>query len=147
MALRVPNQIRKKQPININMTSMVDIVFLLIIFFMLVSSFISAENVRLELPQPEKSMAKVLDIPQRLVLNCRYVDSAPDTAQYHLGPVRLTGVEELQKRLEAAHAKDPDVEVIIRADKRIRYRRIRDAMKCVAAAGIKNMNVAAEIQD
>ena len=45
---------------QVNMTSMVDIVFLLIIFFVLVSQFISADNILVELPEPDKSLAKAV---------------------------------------------------------------------------------------
>jgi biopolymer transport protein ExbD len=155
MAIRAPAKTRKHHPIHINMTSMVDIVFLLIIFFMLVSSFISAENVRLDLPRPEESLAEVLELPERIVLNCQYVpheQAASEAVQYHLGPVRIASLEELAARLKkakltAAKEHKPEVQVVIRADKRVRYGLIRDAMKCIAAAGIKDMHIAAEVED
>ena len=77
MALRRYDQGKPDRPMQVNMTSMVDIVFLLIIFFVLVSQFISADNILVELPDPERSLAKAVELPERVVLNCQYVHRGP----------------------------------------------------------------------
>ncbi len=131
------------------MTSMVDIVFLLIIFFVLVSQFISAENVTVDLPRPQDSLAQSVEFPERLVLNCRYVEDPagrPDV-RYRLGPVPIDSLQELQARLRAEKQRRADVQVILRADRRISYAHIRDAMRAIAKAGIETMNIAAEVED
>ena len=55
--------------VRFNMAPLIDVVFLLIIFFTLVSTFASAENVRMELPAPDKSRAELAKIVDRVVLN------------------------------------------------------------------------------
>ena len=70
-----------------NMTPMIDVVFLLIIFFMLVSQFSSAENVEVELPEPERSQAIEATVPEKLILNIEYV--GPDEPPgFLLGSIR-----------------------------------------------------------
>ena len=130
------------------MTSMVDVVFLLIIFFMLVSTYISAENVELVLPQPDHSLAEVRELPERIVLSCQYVSGESGTSQvrYLLGPVVVTGLQDLKQRLKAVAEVRPDVEVVVRADHRVRYQLIREAMGAIASAGLENMNIAAEVE-
>lgn len=132
------------------MTPMIDMVFNLIIFFVVVSRFISAENVAVELPDPENSLARHLEFPDRVVLNCRRTaggEIGESPARYDLGPISVENLAELEQRLRAVKVERPGVEVIIRADRRIAYEHIRGAMKAVAAAGIGNMNIAAEIED
>ncbi|MCH8853337.1 MAG: biopolymer transporter ExbD [Planctomycetes bacterium] len=150
MALRSPNQIKPDRPMQVNMTSMVDIVFLLIIFFVLVSQFISADNISVELPNPDSSLARAVELPERVVLNCQYVGAdATGRAEvrYLLGPIAVDNVTELQARLATVKQTRPDVQVILRADRRIGYNSVREAMQAIALARIENINIAAEVGD
>ncbi len=52
-----PANPRARSPVSFNMTPMIDVVFMLIIFFMLVSNFASVENLELDLPDPDHSQA------------------------------------------------------------------------------------------
>ena len=146
MAINANLRIASQRPIQVNMTSMVDIVFLLIIFFMLVSQFITAENIPVELPQPQRSLARAIELPERVVLNCQYAGSVTPV-RYRLGPIAIVDLRELEERLTAVKRERPDVQVILRADRRVTYKDIRGAMQAVARAGIEHMNIAAEIED
>jgi len=135
---------------QVNMTSMVDIVFLLIIFFVLVSQFISADNILVELPEPDKSLAKAVELPDRVVLNCRNAGRTPEgiaRVQYLLGPISIETTAELEQRLRAVKEARPEVQVLLRADRNVTYYGVRAAMQAVAKAGIEIMNIAAEVED
>lgn len=150
MALRNPGQAKPDRPLQVNMTSMVDIVFLLIIFFVLVSQFISAENILLELPDPDKSLAHAVDLPDRVVLNCRNASSVPGVradVEYLLGPISIETAAELEQRLQAVKESRPEVQVLLRADRNVTYAGVRAAMQAIAKAGIKHMNIVAEVED
>jgi len=150
MAIRPITTTRVQRSIQVNMTSMVDIVFLLIIFFVLVSQFISAENITVELPKPERSLAAAMEFPDRVVLNCQFVGGGPGlegVVRYQLGPIPISDIAELRARLHAVKNQRPDVQVILRADRRVSYRHMREAMRAIAGAGIANMNIAAEVED
>ncbi len=150
MALRNPSQVKPDRPMQVNMTSMVDIVFLLIIFFVLVSQFISADNIMVELPDPDKSLAKAIELPERVVLNCQYAGTEPSgkvNVRYLLGPISIENARELENRLRAVKEDRPEVQVVLRADRKISYDSVRAAMQAIARAGIENMNIAAEVED
>ena len=150
MALRYGTPDPARRSLQVNLTSLVDVSFLLIIFFVLISRFTSAENIKVELPQPEHSVAAVMEFPDRVVLNCRFFTTGPDrqgTVRYLLGPIPIEDVGELRGQLQAVKQQRPDVQVILRADRRIRYQHIRQAMAAIAEAGISNMNIAAEAGD
>ncbi|NOX58589.1 MAG: biopolymer transporter ExbD [Planctomycetes bacterium] len=140
---------RQSANIYFNMAPMIDVVFLLIIFFMLVSTFASAENIPMELPNPERSLAQNVKIVDRVVINCRTVRSAsegePDGALYSIGPNRPEPLESIARRLEAAHAANPKLKVIIRADKRLRYEQVRAVMVVVAQQEIEDMSLVAHV--
>lgn len=139
---------RRRSTPGFNMTAMVDVVFLLIIFFMLVSQFASAEHVPMELPKPERSQAVKTKLSDRVVINCLLaVPSAPATGgvAYSIGPLRVSSLDELSARLAAAKAANPNLQVVIRADRRLPYRTVHAVMEVVAEHRIEVMNLVAHV--
>jgi len=116
--------------VGINMTPMIDVVFLLIIFFLL-SSHLVKQEAQMDLPLPVADSGEAAeDQTQRLTLNV--------TAE---GALLLAGRSidrlELQSRLQAARAEHGgDLEVRIRSDRRVPYRAISPIMLACARAGI-----------
>ena len=135
--------------VEFNMTPMIDIVFLLIVFFMLITRFVSAEVADVALPDPEGSQARELKLPDKVVLNLQYTPGV-DEPTVLLGPFRVATMElqdrlkELKERKEK-EAGNPAVQVIFRADRDLKYRYVRRAMDAVAAAGIEMLNIGAQI--
>ncbi len=139
---------RIPRPIGFNATPMIDVIFLLTVFFMLVSTFARKENVPLELPKPLASQAKDVDLPDRIVINCRLGEAstyAAGVALYSIGPNAPEPLDIIGRRLASMKQQSPDVKVIIRADRRLDYRDVRDVMRVVAANNIKMLNVAAHV--
>ena len=132
---------------DFNATPMVDVIFLLTIFFMLITRFSSAEQVRMDLPKPSASQARLAKTPERVVINCRLDDVAGETALYSVGPNRAEPLGIISQRLEAMHRDSPDIAVIIRADRRLPYAAVRPVMDMVARHGIKMLNVVAHVGD
>jgi biopolymer transport protein ExbD len=139
---------RARLPLAFNMTPMIDVVFLLIVFFMLVSTFASAENVAMDLPQPDKSRAVNVKLTDRVVINCVLTNPAsPATSGvvYSIGPLRVASLEGLSDRLAAAKAATPALQVVLRADRRLPYRAVREVMQTIAANQIEVMNIVAHV--
>jgi len=134
--------------VSFNMTPMIDMVFLLIVFFALVSNFASAENVLMDLPKPDKSQAVNVKLTDRAVINCALAnpnDPKHGGVIYSIGPLRVDSLDELSRRLAAAKAATPSLQVVLRADKRVPYRAARDAMQVAAANQIEVMNLVAHV--
>ena len=113
-----------------NMTPMIDVVFLLIIFF-LVSSHLAKQEAQMELPLPEAvSGAEAnADARRRLTLNVLL-----DGQLVFAG--RRVSLGQLETRLQEAVASEPGVEVRIRSDRGVPYRHIEPLMLACARAGI-----------
>lgn len=125
-----------------DMTPMIDVVFLLIIFFMLVSQFSSAENIEIELPDPEQSQAIEATIPEKVIINIEY--SGPDLEPaFLLGGLRVEGLEELARRLGHQKSASAELQVILRADKRVAYHSVREAMEIIAQNRIEVFHIVA----
>ncbi len=129
---------------------MIDVIFMLTIFFMLVSRFSSKENIPMDLPEPVMSQAKNVKIPERLVLNCRLADPGAgkkSSVLYSLGPNIPESLDSISNRLASKKLENPNIKVVIRADKRLAYEDVRAVMRVVAANDIEMLNVAAHTDE
>ena len=140
---------RTRKVIAFNATPLFDMMFTLTIFFMLVCRLSSAEQVRMELPKPEESRAKIAKMPERVVINCRYLP-ADATGRiggvaYSLGPNAPEPLHVISERLAGMKQQSAKLEAVVRADKRLRYVDVRAAMRIVAANRIKMLNVVAHV--
>lgn len=135
--------------ISFNMAPLIDVVFLLIIFFTLVSTFASAENIRMNLPAPDKSKAQAIKVVDRVVLNCQYVESFSGAGGgrvlYSVGPNPPEDLDTIAQKLAAARMGNPNLKVVIRADKRLHYEQVRAVMAVVADANIQNLSLVAHV--
>jgi len=123
--------------VDFNMTPMIDVVFLLIIFF-LVSSHLAKQEVQMQLPLPDArsgTQAEDSQLP-RLVVNI----SAG--GQIQMAGRQLT-LEQFQERLVKRREKyGQDLEVRIRSDRSVPYRNISPVMRRCAETGIWNVTFA-----
>lgn len=122
---------RRRSAIAFNMTPMIDISFLLIIFF-IVSSHLAQQEVQLELDLPNAASGAEAaeDVERRLVVNL-----LPDGSIMAAGrAVRLPELAELigDERRRAG----PDVEVRIRGDRTAPYRQVAPILVACTKAGV-----------
>lgn len=121
-------------PEPINMTPMIDVVFNLLIFFLLSAAYFSQEK-SLELAVPKvKGTAAAVAAPSDLVVNVE----ADGTIFLDANPLPLA---ELEARLQKARANYPDQGVAIRGDEGARYQSIADVLAACKRAGIRRIDV------
>jgi biopolymer transport protein ExbD len=131
--MRVPNHLRDSRQ-SVNMTPMIDVVFQLIIFF-LVSSHLAKQEAQLPLPLPiAASGAKEGDrTDPRVTINV-LADGQLSLAGKHVT------VGELQQRLHSRLAETgTDLEVRIRSDRAVAYQHVEPILSSCARAGIWNV--------
>ena len=138
---------RAPAAIGFNATPMIDVIFLLTLFFMLVSTFSEQENRPVDLPKPTASQAKSTKTPQRVVINCWPADpeaTEPGEVRYSIGPNRPQPLSAISSQLGALKAESPGLKVVVRADRKLRYADVRAVMQVIADHHIEMLNVAAE---
>ncbi len=131
--MRIPHP-AQRHTLDVNMTPMIDVVFLLIIFF-LVSSHLARQESQLPLSLPAADSGKEArdEAKPRVVINV-----LGDGAVMLAG--RRVGQDELRRRLENERSKSsPDLEVRIRGDRSVPYRFVRPIMLTAARSGIWNI--------
>ena len=138
----------RKSPVAFNATPLVDMIFTLSIFFMLVTRFSSAEQVPMQLPHPEHSQAETVKLPARVVINCR--PGTPESsgaipALYSVGPNRPESLSVIGERLASLKRQSPGIQVVLRADKRLSYADVRAVMGVIAEQEIEILNVVAHV--
>lgn len=144
--------VRTRRPIGFNMTPMIDMVFLLIIFFLVVGKFSSAEYVAIDLPQPARSQARQVKLRDRIVLNCQMAPGAEGGgALYRVGPNPPESLQQISSRLALAQAaarkEDRELIVVLRADRRLPFAEVRAALEVVRENEIEQLRLVALVSE
>lgn len=126
------------------MTPLIDVTFLLLTYFMLASRYASAEKPDIFLPQPNQSHAVDRVFQDKLFLNLLFEGDADKPAIMY-GPLPMDAAE-LAERLTRLGQSAPQTQVILRADRRLHYGRVREVMEQVAGAGLQHLQVVAELE-
>jgi len=125
------------EPIAANLTPMIDVTFLLIIFFVVVSQIVEVENADLDLPRPVDAASELPDDQPRIVINVLR-GAGGDSIGYRMSNQRYmadtAGLEALAHSLAAMYRKNPALAVNLRADRRTDYRWVEPVFQAVSAA-------------
>jgi hypothetical protein len=100
------------------------------------------------LPKPVASKAVNTQLSDRVIINCVLANpSAPESSGviYSIGPSRVDSLDRLSNRLAASKAATPNLQVVIRADKRLPFHAVREVMAIVAENRIEVMNLVAHV--
>ena len=134
---------------EIDMTPMIDVVFNLIIFFMLVNQMVQTERAKLELPVAEQAKADKNTDKQRLIINVHKLQDDVKNTRLEVAGRRVTWAE-LAKILtnEASKSRDEsgasNRSVLIRGDVETQYQYIQRVMRECAHQRIYKLSFAAK---
>jgi len=139
-----------------NMTSMIDIVFLLIIFFMLICQFIVQENYTLALPDEITQTYTPDNIdPDAITLSVYRDPTNQDHILYAVKAKRFDPMadnyinnqialfSDMSQEIKTIRDKRESRAVHLRADKSIAYHHVHKAMIALSQAGIQSVQIAA----
>jgi biopolymer transport protein ExbD len=108
----------------------------LLIIFMVVTPLLM-EGKPVQLPQT--------DDPEAMPEGAKQVDIAIMVdGSVHVGDTWVPDKEQLKARLADIYTATPDKDVVIKADRRIKYRDVRDVMRIVNEAGFGGVGLATE---
>lgn len=125
---------------SLNLTPMLDVVLLLIIFFMVGTKFAEIER-QYDIQLPTVSEAAPLSgVPDELVVNVE----ADGTISVHDEPRTLAALEELLQQAKANYANQV---VLIRGAGTGPYQHVMDVMSICHRVGINNISLANRLKD
>ena len=126
---------------SVDLSPMIDLVFLLLIFFMTSSTIITyLKDQRVMLPVAEDARVPKA-VKQRVIIN---VYENGDAGDEH--GVRLSRTE-MAARLRAAVGARPEVRLQIRPDRRVAHGAVKQVLETAREAGIRNVIFTAYTSD
>ncbi len=117
---------------HLDIAPLIDIVFLLLVFFMLTSTFLVPEAIELELPESRSAQA-VEDVTLTVALD--------QAGEVYLNG-EAVGLDGLGAALTPLLEKDPDTPVILKSDARSAVQQLLEVMDAIRAAGGTNIALA-----
>mgnify|MGYP002633372338 CR=1 FL=1 len=127
---------RPRPPLVLELTPLIDVVFLLLIFFMVSTTFVNEPaGIQVELPRSENRdvIPEGTDVAVQLTADGRvFVDEQP------------VGDDELRARLTAVALEDPTTMVVLRADEALAHGRVVQIMDLARELGLRNFAIATD---
>ncbi len=126
----------RKPPVEVNLTSLIDVVFLLLIFFMITTTFQQQTRVEVDLPEASESEQRQNADVLEIVIN--------QQGQYFIRGSALVNnqPETLKKALEKVAEGDYKQPLRIRADARTPHQAVVTAMDVAGSLGFSNLRIA-----
>ena len=134
----MPLKMQQDEAMQLNLTPMIDVLFLLIIFFMVATTFGDLER-NMELKVPEVAEAGDSVQPAKpLVINV-FADGRLDLDG------QMVTLGELEAQLVAARERTGSPNVVIRGDAACEFQRVADALATCRSASISELGITVRI--
>jgi biopolymer transport protein ExbD len=136
----MPIKTHADEPPGLNLTSMMDVVFLLLIFFLVATKFSELErNIGLQVPEVSNAEA-LTEAPEKKVVNV-YRDGQITFDQ------ETVSLEELTERLTAVHQQYADVGVVVRGDGQGTFQRVAEVLNACKQSGISELAISVRLSE
>ena len=127
---------KSKEEDEVNLTPMLDVVFILLIFFIVTASFVKESG--MDISRPDAQMAVRKERGNILVAITPNGQIWIDRRQVDIRAVRAN--------IERLHAENPQGAVVIQADRDSKNWLLVEVMDAAKLAGVENVSIAADIE-
>ena len=124
---------QKEDEAEINMTPMLDIVFIMLIFFIVTAAFVKEAGVQVNRPEASNSFQK----PRTSILI-----AVTESDQVWINRRRVE-IKALRMIIEKLHSENPRGTIVIQADRRAKAGLTLEVMDAIKQAGIQQITIAA----
>ena len=125
-----------KAEVSIELTPLIDVVFLLLIFFMVTTTFTRESNLLINLPEASGSEAEEVDLRIEVLV------ARDGTYSVNGRTLRDNTIATLKQAIDAIAASDTTIPVTITADSDTTHQSVVTAMDAVAQLGISRLSIA-----
>ena len=130
-------QAQQEEESEINITPMLDVVFIMLIFFIVTASFVKEAGI--DVNRPDAATAERKERGNILV-------AISETGQIWVDK-RQVDPRALRANIERLHAENPQGAVVIQADENSKNKLLVQVMDAARLAGVDNVSLAAEVVD
>jgi biopolymer transport protein ExbD len=134
---RNPLQLEDEDEAEVNLTPMLDVVFIMLIFFIVTASFVKEAGIDVNRPSAATAERKekgnilvAISADNEIWIDRRQVDPRA-----------------LRANIERMHAENPLGSVVIQADEESKHKLLVQVMDAARSAGVTNVSIAAEVVD
>ena len=133
------SRVHRRGPAQIeaNLTPMIDMTFLLVVFFVLVSTISEVESVEMELPEPRPTASAPPQDDPRAAINV-IPDERGEAMNYRLNGFDFElgpeGIARLRGRIMELYSANPELLINLRADRRTEQKHIAPILRTVTEA-------------
>jgi len=127
---------RPRSKLIINITSLIDVIFMLLLFFMITSTFLEQPGIKLDLPASETAIqveqqeaVLVLTAEGKMFLNRESVQ-----------------LENLEEQIRRALPKMKDQALVLKADKDVTHGRVVQVMDAAKRGGVKKLIIGTRLE-
>ena len=121
-----------------NLTPMIDMTFLLVVFFILISRISEVEQIPMELPEPRNAYSTLPSDQLRAIVNLP-ADDEGNVNSLHLNAEVFNpdaaGHQKFSQALAVLLSRNSELEITLRADKRLPYSDVLITMDAISEAG------------
>jgi biopolymer transport protein ExbD len=128
------NQTQVEEESEINITPMLDVVFIMLIFFIVTATFVKEAGI--EVNRPDAATATKAENANILIAIGANNDIWIDR--------RMVDIRSVRPNIERLHAENPQGSVVIQADKESKTDTLIQVMDAARQAGVFNVSIAAE---
>ncbi len=132
---------RRREEPEITLTPLIDVVFLMLIFFMVSATFLHEADMELTLPEASQDPGQRAYSPIELTIDA--------DGDYFINGNALANqqTETVQRALQEALAENPEAPLIIRADGRTPHQSLVTALDAAGRAEVESLSIATVPED
>ena len=131
---------RRRKPhlvAEINITPFTDVILVLLVIFMVITPLLSQANIPVNLPEAGSFHANKNDRQANITIT--------KDGHIFLEEKAVSG-KELKEAIESLHKQNPDLSVLVRADRLACFKNIVEVIDPLVSVGITKLNIAATTQ-
>jgi len=132
-------QTRSRDDVQLDMTPLVDVVFLLLIFFMLATSISVNPGIKIDLPKSSAEQVKKKKITLRVAIEAG--------GRIYLEGKKLSLAQLREKFKAVGKAQGDDALVVIEADKKVYHGLVVKVMDAAKTSGLNKLAIATQPDD
>ncbi len=127
---------RSAETVDVNLTPLIDVVFLLLIFFMVSTTFDRHAKLKVQLPEAEAKTQQQVKDPVVLSIDAK--------GKYYINDRQVvnTQPDTLKAALKKIIGDNPDITLLLRADGRTPHQSVVRAMDAASQLGITKLSIA-----
>lgn len=135
--MNILDKIKNEEELSVNITSMIDVIFILLVFFMVSTQF-KKSALPLELPTTQESVTSQEDNSTKtLSVNNESIELDQEDVS----------LDELEERLTELYKSNPEIAISLECDKNVPFERVVQILSKIQNAGISKIGIIHDTTD